>query len=239
VLLVGMNPGPWGMAQTGVPFGAVSKVRGWLGLHGVVEPPARQHPKKRVIGYDCSREEVSGSRLWGWAEQTFGTPQAFFERFFVWNYCPLLFLDEGGRNVTPDRLRAAALARLTAPCDAALRRAVAALGCRTVVGVGDFAFARATDALRESAVRIGKILHPSPASPAANRGWGEKASEQLRALGIEVPIRPAAAPADRDTPQVTAPDGRAPSSGAGPNAARAEPGRPPRSGERARPRRRG
>jgi single-strand selective monofunctional uracil DNA glycosylase len=195
VLLVGMNPGPWGMAQTGVPFGAVSRVRDWLGLEGPVGRPAREHPKKRVEGFACRREEVSGERLWGWAQQTFGTPEAFFERFFVWNYCPLMFLDEGGRNVTPDRLRAGELARLHAPCDAALRAAVSSLGFSTVVGVGDYALGRARAALQdnaqesrqEAAVRLGKILHPSPASPAANRGWAAQASAQLRALGIELP----------------------------------------------------
>ena len=32
VLYLGMNPGPFGMAQTGVPFGEVAKVRDWLGI---------------------------------------------------------------------------------------------------------------------------------------------------------------------------------------------------------------
>jgi single-strand selective monofunctional uracil DNA glycosylase len=186
-LLVGMNPGPWGMAQTGVPFGAVSRVRRWLGVEGAVGRPVREHPKKPVEGFACRREEVSGDRLWGWAEATFGTPAAFFRRFFVWNYCPLMFLDEAGRNVTPDRLRAAEHARLVGPCDEALRSAVAALGCRTVVGVGDWALGRAREALGDTEVRLGKILHPSPASPAANRGWAAQASAQLRALGIDVP----------------------------------------------------
>jgi len=28
------------------------------------------------------------------------------------------------------------------------------------------------------------VLHPSPASPAANRGWGEAATRQLVELGV-------------------------------------------------------
>ena len=36
-------------------------------------------------------------------------------------------------------------------------------------------------------VEVGRILHPSPASPAANRGWAAQATHQLRELGIAVP----------------------------------------------------
>jgi len=32
VLLLGMNPGPFGMAQTGVPFGDKTMARDWLGI---------------------------------------------------------------------------------------------------------------------------------------------------------------------------------------------------------------
>ncbi|MFM8642089.1 MAG: hypothetical protein ACKOEP_04540, partial [Phycisphaerales bacterium] len=32
ILFVGMNPGPFGMAQTGVPFGEVAAVRDFLGI---------------------------------------------------------------------------------------------------------------------------------------------------------------------------------------------------------------
>ena len=104
VLLLGMNPGPWGMAQTGVPFGDVGLVRDWLGITGKVSRPDGEHPKRRVEGFDCGRSEVSGSRLWGWARERFETPERFFARFFVINYCPLAFLEASGRNRTPDKL---------------------------------------------------------------------------------------------------------------------------------------
>ena len=106
VLLVGMNPGPWGMVQTGVPFGEIDAVRDWMGVQGAVGRPPEEHPKRPVQGFDCPRSEVSGRRLWGWARQRFGTADAFFARFFVWNYCPLVFMEESGRNRTPDRLPA-------------------------------------------------------------------------------------------------------------------------------------
>jgi single-strand selective monofunctional uracil DNA glycosylase len=184
-VLVGMNPGPWGMAQTGVPFGEVSHVRDWLGITGRVGRPAHEHPRRPVSGFECARSEVSGSRLWGWARDRFATPEAFFERFFVVNYCPLILFDEAGRNLTPDKLPAAARDGLQAICDRALARTVAVLRPEIVIGIGAFAEARATAAL--TGVRVGRIPHPSPASPAANRGWARLADAALGRLGIELP----------------------------------------------------
>src|SRR6185369_6649351 len=105
-LLLGMNPGPFGMAQTGVPFGDVALVRDFLGIEGAVKPPTREHPKRPVLGFACERSEVSGTRLWGFARDRFKTPAAFFKTFFVANYCPLAFIEQSGRNFTPDKLPA-------------------------------------------------------------------------------------------------------------------------------------
>lgn len=170
-LLLGMNPGPWGMAQTGVPFGDVRMVREWLGIEGRVRHPRDEHPRRAIAGFECTRTEVSGRRLWGWAEARFTTPEAFFEHYFVWNYCPLCFLENSGRNRTPDKLRAGERAELYSHCDAALRGVVDATGATQVIGVGRFAAARAEAALGERALRIRYVTHPSPANPHANRGW--------------------------------------------------------------------
>jgi single-strand selective monofunctional uracil DNA glycosylase len=187
VVLLGMNPGPWGMAQTGVPFGDVVTVRDWLLLEGEVSRPAREHPKRPVLGLACPRVEVSGTRLWGWARERFGTPAGFFVRFFVANYCPLSFLEDSGRNRTPDRLHVEERQALFALCDEALRSSVEVLRPTWVIGVGRFARLRAEEALQGLPVGVGEILHPSPASPAANRGWHAQATDQLRTLGIRVP----------------------------------------------------
>jgi single-strand selective monofunctional uracil DNA glycosylase len=187
VLLLGMNPGPWGMAQTGVPFGEVNVVREWLRIDAAIGRPSSEHPRRPVEGLDCARSEVSGARLWGWARDVYGTPERFFSRFFVANYCPLAFLEESGRNRTPDKLPASERARLLEICDRALRRTVEVLRPARVIGVGSFAEKRAWAALDGLDLVVGRILHPSPASPAANLGWAEKASQELRDLGISLP----------------------------------------------------
>jgi len=185
VLLLGMNPGPWGMAQTGVPFGEVAAVRDWLGLEARVGKPQPEHPKRPVEGLDCSRSEVSGRRLWGLFADRFGSAAAFFRDHLILNYCPLVFMEAGGRNRTPDKLPAAEARPLYAACDAALRELVALYEPVWCVGVGGFAEKRLTEVVAGGGgVRIGRILHPSPASPAANRGWAEAATRQLENLGI-------------------------------------------------------
>lgn len=187
VVLVGMNPGPWGMAQNGVPFGEVDAVRKWLGIGVPIGRPRLEHPKRPILGWACHRHEVSGERLWGWARETFGTPERFFETFFVANYCPLSFMEESGRNRTPDKLPAEERRSLFAVCDRSLRLTMEALAPRLVVGVGRFAESRARIALEGLGIEIGRILHPSPASPAANRGWSEAAHRQLEELGAPLP----------------------------------------------------
>jgi len=187
---VGMNPGPYGMAQSGVPFGDVGLVRDWLGIDLRVGRPSPEHPKRPVLGFACPRSEVSGSRFWGWARDRFGTPEAFFERFFVANYCPLVFMEDSGRNRTPDKLPARERQALTAECDRALRRTVERLAPRFVIGVGVYARAAARRALEGLDLTIASVLHPSPASPKANRGWAALAEQDLTAAGVKLPTGP-------------------------------------------------
>jgi single-strand selective monofunctional uracil DNA glycosylase len=184
VLFLGMNPGPFGMAQTGVPFGEVEHVRDWLRIEAAVGRPEREHPRRPVEGFACTRSEVSGARLWGAVAQHYGKPERFFARAYVANYCPLLFLEASGRNRTPDALPRAESAPLFELCDAHLRRLAAALRPRWVIGIGVFAESRAAAALADGGARVAGILHPSPASPAANRGWAAAAAAQLRELGV-------------------------------------------------------
>ena len=184
VLFLGMNPGPWGMAQTGVPFGEVAAVRDWMKLDAPVGKPAIEHPKRRVEGLGCTRSEVSGARLWGWAQNRFGSAQDFFARRFVTNYCPLVFMEESAKNRTPDKLHPSERQAIAECCDEALRQTVELLRPRIVVGVGVYAESKAKAVLEDLDVEIGRVLHPSPASPVANRGWAAQADKELRALGV-------------------------------------------------------
>ena len=184
-VFVGMNPGPWGMAQTGVPFGDVARVRDWIGVSGKVNKPANEHPKREILGFDCTRSEVSGTRIWQWAEARFRQPEHFFDRFFVWNYCPLSFMEETGRNRTPDKLRPDERKGLFSICDESLAQLLATLQPTYVVGIGRFATDRiAKNPGLDPGIVVGMAPHPSPASPAANRGWAPIFESALAELGI-------------------------------------------------------
>lgn len=190
VLFLGMNPGPFGMAQTGIPFGEIAAARDWLGIQANVQRPPREHPKRLVLGFNCTRSEISGRRLWGLFAKRFGSAEQFFEEHLVVNYCPLAFVEASGRNRTPDKLPPGERAPLFGACDEHLREIVRILEPEWIIGVGDFAAKRARDVIGSVASRasgpprVSQILHPSPACPASNNDWAGTATAQLRDLGI-------------------------------------------------------
>jgi single-strand selective monofunctional uracil DNA glycosylase len=185
VVFLGMNPGPFGMVQTGVPFGEIAAVRDWLQISAPIGRPAVAHPRRPVQGYDCPRSEVSGRRLWKLFADRFGAAGDFFAGHFVANYCPLGFLSVTGSNVTPDKLGRSERVRLAEICDGHLRRVLEILEPEWLIGVGAFARARGEEVAGASRIRIGQILHPSPASPKANRhDWTQTAAAELAALGV-------------------------------------------------------
>jgi single-strand selective monofunctional uracil DNA glycosylase len=186
IVLVGMNPGPWGMVQTGVPFGDIVTVRDWLGITCQAGKPEIEHPRRRVEGFGCQRREISGSRLWGWARDTFVTPEQFFKHFFVVNYCPLCFFEAGGGNRTPDRLGPGEREPLFAACDRALRAMVSSLRPWLVIGIGRFAEKRAREALAGLPPLVASVLHPSGANPRASRNWGGQMNTALDTLGVKI-----------------------------------------------------
>lgn len=186
VLFLGMNPGPWGMTQTGVPFGEVAVVRDWMQLRGDVDMVVSEHPKRPIEGLACKRSEVSGRRLWGLMQDRFQTPADFFQSHFVLNYCPLVFMESSGRNRTPDKLSVGERDALQRCCDQHLQTVLGLLPWTHLVGVGAFAetcLKRVTSDWKSSA-QIVRILHPSPASPAANRDWAGTVTQQLENAGV-------------------------------------------------------
>ena len=186
VVFLGMNPGPFGMAQTGVPFGEVAAVRDWMGIETLIGKPAHEHPKRPIEGFQCQRSEVSGRRLWGLFADRFENAGAFFKDHFVLNYCPLVWMSGTGANLTPDKLSVTEMVPVEDACQAHLREVIELLKPSFLVGVGAFAeerLRRAAQACGSKAL-VGRVLHPSPASPAANRGWAEAAGRQLADLGV-------------------------------------------------------
>ena len=183
VVFLGMNPGPWGMTQTGVPFGEVEAVKNFLGITKInITKPENAHISRPVQGLNCERSEISGKRLWGLFREKFGTAENFFAENFVLNYCPLLF-KQSSRNITPDKLVRSERDSLCRLCDEALVETVKILEPKFVVGVGNFAYDRAKSALGNS-LTVTKILHPSPANPHANHNWSTKTETKLLSEGV-------------------------------------------------------
>ena len=90
-LLLGMNPGPHGMGQMGIPFAATSVVRDLLKITDLeVGQPRNPHPKRPVSGLDWPKEEVSGTRLWGLLADEYGSAESIFKSVFLLNHCPLM-----------------------------------------------------------------------------------------------------------------------------------------------------
>ena len=190
VLFLGMNPGPWGMAQTGIPFGEIGAVSEWMGIHAPIGRPSNEHPKRPITGYECQRSEVSGRRLWGLMINKFNTPEVFFADNFVLNYCPLVFMEESGKNLTPDKLTKEEREPLNELCDAHLKTIIELLEPEFLVGVGKYAekkfslVASRFSEEQQNRLKIVSVLHPSPASPAANRGWEAAAEKQLKEAAV-------------------------------------------------------
>ena len=184
VVFLGMNPGPYGMAQTGVAFGEIGFIRDWLGIEETIDRPESEHPRRPIEGFECDRSEVSGARLWGAIADHWKSPDAFFRNHFIANYCPLIFMEESGRNRTPDKLAREDRAALFPACDDHLRRVVSILEPDWVVGIGAFAETRAKEALGGDGPEIARILHPSPANPRANRDWAGAVGRELTDLGL-------------------------------------------------------
>ena len=105
-VILGMNPGPHGMGQMGIPFAATSVVRDLLGITGIpVNQPETPDPRRPVVGLEYPREEVSGTRLWGLLSEHYGDASAIASRVFLVNHCPLmLFSGPRATNITPDKV---------------------------------------------------------------------------------------------------------------------------------------
>ena len=176
-ILMGMNPGPHGMGQMGIPFAATSVVRDLLGISGI------SHSRRPVNGLVHPKEEVSGTRLWGLLQDRYGDAEQIFQNVFIVNHCPLMILQgPRGTNVTPNNVSGPVVRDLLERCDQHLMEVVIALGAEQVVGIGKYAEKRAKVALGEMGIRVRTCWHPSPASPLANRNGGKDWRENVSSV---------------------------------------------------------
>lgn len=182
VLFLGMNPGPFGMTQNGIPFGEGSFVRDYFKFDGIIKQPKKQLPSRPIQGLACPRSEVSGLRFWSLMQEHYGSADKLVGEIYVSNYCPLVFLEKTNRakNITPDKLPKENRDIITELCDTYLWDAVDIIQPEYLVGIGKYAEKK----LKNDKYPYSSILHPSPASPLANKGWGERATAQLKVLKI-------------------------------------------------------
>ena len=183
-LLLGMNPGPHGMGQMGIPFAATSVVRDLLKITDLeVGQPRNPHPKRPVSGLDWPKEEVSGTRLWGLLADEYGDAGSIFKSVFLLNHCPLmLFSGDRATNITPDKIAGPTTRKLLERCDQHLREVVGIMQIERVIGVGRYSEKRAYNALSSIGVEVTTCWHPSPASPLANRNGGADWRANVRAV---------------------------------------------------------
>ncbi|MCQ2397893.1 MAG: single-stranded DNA-binding protein [Sphaerochaetaceae bacterium] len=187
-MFLGMNPGPFGMMQTGIPFGEIDAVKNYLCLEAVIDRPEREHPARPVDGMSIKRHEISGKRLWGLIREHFPDVHDFFSEYAVFNYCPLGFLDAGltAKNITPDKLPKSECKLLEGICDDYLKDAVDILNPDYLVGVGKYAEQKLKQLTEntDSRRKVISVIHPSPGNPQANNGWAEKTLKKLTENGL-------------------------------------------------------
>ncbi len=186
VLFLGMNPGPFGMMQNGIPFGEVETVKTYLKCTQKIGRPEKEHPARPVLGLSCPKSEVSGKRFWGLIKSSYPVATDFAEKYCVFNYCPLGFLlpTPTSRNATPDHLPAEERKLLEALCDRYLECVIDLIKPDYLIGVGKYAEKRILSNPAAKGKVVSSIIHPSPGNPQANNHWQENTEEKLRSLNI-------------------------------------------------------
>jgi Uracil DNA glycosylase superfamily. len=183
-LYLGMNPGPYGMYRTGIPFCDFVTKREFLKITASVDETFIDVDAVRGEKPDEKRREVSGMRLWGLFESVYHSPERFFSSSLVLSYSPLIFFRSEGRraNIALSDVKSLDRKRIEKVSDEFLKRYIKELKCDTLVGIGDYAhraLVRCSDG-----ERLLKIAHPSPANPAANGDWAGRTYCYLKSEGV-------------------------------------------------------
>lgn len=182
ILFLGMNPGPFGMTQNGIPFGEINFVKDYFNFNCEIKSPKIEHQYRPIEGLGCSRSEVSGKRFWSLMRDHYGDSNSLVGQVYVANYCPFVFLEKTktAKNITPDKLPKEIRVVINKICDDYLWDTQEILQCESLIGIGKYAEKK----LKNNKYPYSSILHPSPASPLANKGWAERASLKLEELKL-------------------------------------------------------
>jgi single-strand selective monofunctional uracil DNA glycosylase len=202
LLVFGLNPGPYGMAQTGVPFTDLKRLESalpglWKDLVASGEPVTRPGLAPPSLARHLTRTfESSSVRVYRFLERAYGRPELALREVVFVNPCPLLFIDpETGANRTPADLPRALRARKAAELVHAfeeLRRAtvleaVAELEPRGAILLGRDVAAAVGEALRAAlgARSVVEWEHPARAVPET---WSRGLADELRKRGLLRPL---------------------------------------------------
>jgi len=104
ILALGLNPGPYGMAQTGIPFTDCRTASGALGMEMTIPGKAPDDlisRLKKANGKWRGTYERSSLGMYRFLILAWGDIKTAYRNWFVGNPCPLLFLDPERWNVTP------------------------------------------------------------------------------------------------------------------------------------------
>lgn len=188
VLFLGINPGPWGMCQTGIPFGEVNIVRSYLRVDGEVLTPTNCHPQRPITGLNCHRSEVSGKRLWDlFIELSEGDPYKFFKDCFIHNYFPLALMNNNAKNITPGDLKSEYQKELQEICDKSLSDILTLFHTEIIVAIGKYAEKRSNEVVKKfrlTNIKVVQIPHPSPRSVGTAEKWKKETLVQLKSYNI-------------------------------------------------------
>jgi single-strand selective monofunctional uracil DNA glycosylase len=182
VLFLSLNPGPFGMAQTGIPFGDVYWVTKYLKIHNTIEQPKDAvHPKRPILGFDCTRKDVSADRFWKLISSFYPNATTFFQKNFLWTFAPLYFCDKSGKNITPDKINLVSRKELEQICLEALKNIILSLQVNNVISIGAYVYKNVLklDAEVLNKIEVENIPHPSPLNPANNKGWDIRVKDML------------------------------------------------------------
>ena len=179
IVAFGLNPGKYGMAQTGIPFTDVTRAAR-VGI--AIEPPGLAPASLRPF-LKSYRVERSSASVYGLLDEAWGSPREGWRALWAVAPCGLLFLEKDGENVTPADARLARRDDVRELRLRVIRESIAAAKPRGVLLLGQDVARVAAEALAAEDVLV--VDHPVARGP-GRRGpawWAQTVTEAVRKKG--------------------------------------------------------